>query len=165
MIVFDLDGVLADTRAIVREAYQRAGVHMPDWAWGQPWEMWLQNPFVHARKQELYHGMIRARLVKPLSGLDLLLWARETWPVGILTSSSEESAKMLVHSFGLAEDTLLGAGCSADEKREQLQLAQAKVYVDDIATNAPITDRICGFVHYVPGTEDRMMKEIRQWMQ
>ena len=40
-VVFDLDGTLADTRDLVRRAYDLVGVHMPEHAWGLPAEAWL----------------------------------------------------------------------------------------------------------------------------
>ena len=40
-VVFDVDGVLVDTRELVVQAYRDVGVEMPENAWGLPWHEWL----------------------------------------------------------------------------------------------------------------------------
>lgn len=69
LVSFDLDGTLVNTRSLNREAYRRAGVEIPDEAWGLSWREWLPDVIggdlsdavaVHQCKQDYYLELIDA---------------------------------------------------------------------------------------------------------
>lgn len=59
MVIFDLDGTLVDSKEAVKQAYLRAGVTMPEWAWGRPWREWMTDPMAHALKAMYYPAALK----------------------------------------------------------------------------------------------------------
>lgn len=57
MWVFDLDGTLVNTQESVRQAYLKAGITMPNDAWGTPWFDWCPRN-VHELKNLHYPEML-----------------------------------------------------------------------------------------------------------
>lgn len=51
--VFDMDGVLVDSKDAVIETYRRAGTDAAASNWGRPWRGWV-SPEVHELKGRLY---------------------------------------------------------------------------------------------------------------
>lgn len=64
MFVYDLDGVLADTKEFVLQCYRSAEVEPPDDFWGKPWQSWLDDPAKHDLKNTFLHK--HKHLIKPL---------------------------------------------------------------------------------------------------
>lgn len=129
MIVFDLDGVLLDTREIVRRSYLLAGVHMPHDAWGRPWQEWCDEE-VHDLKNELYVHEVRHARPLPAYWVAHDLGDQGV-PVMMLTSASEAAVTALRAEWELPP--LLQAECITGTKRSCLIAFNASVYVDDNA--------------------------------
>lgn len=175
MIVFDVDGVIADSRRLVRECYDDAGVDMPDDAWGRPWHEWLDDEHVHARKNQLYIEAVKAGRLPILDGAEVVrhFLAQEA-RVGFATGSSylafvavyrQSSLYDLVCDVG--QRIWWRVGCTTRDKIVTLRKWHAKVYVDD---NEELGERIaeaagCKFVHYVPGRPDEIIERISAWTQ
>lgn len=102
MWVFDLDGTLVDTRRAVLDAYGRAGVNMPEDAWGLPWQDWLITPegrpdFArHALKNAAYPDCV-ARLARRLDLLEFAVSNR----CPILTGASRPAVEAIEACFGV----------------------------------------------------------------
>lgn len=140
--VFDFDGVLVDTEALVRKAYREVGVTMPEGAWGKPWWMWLDDPSAHARKTVRYVEMIRngelsLGLLPPLDVAVRLM--REGASVFILTGASREVVTAFQQTY--ADDLrdppipILDTSCDFAQKLNCLlslsDCYERVVYVDD----------------------------------
>lgn len=126
--VFDMDGTIVDSYAAVREAYKRAGLVLPDDAWGKPAHEWGCTSHVHKMKSSLY-PMILLRLGRRLHAADLLHMTNGS----VLTGSSEAGVnavkKFLKHGFEVS-----GFACSAEDKLTILDKKAHKArvfYVDD----------------------------------
>lgn len=159
--VFDVDGVVGDTRLAVREAYKRVGVRQPEEAWGISWKIWLpalvgdRAPEVHAAKQEVYVSLLMRGFATKLPGADMALALLEVGhPVYFVTAASEASARAVLMTFGLPEDLLRGWELSPSDRTEALldvkvpPCARQHVYVDDREEGANIAAAAgYGFVH------------------
>lgn len=126
--IFDMDGTIVDSRRAVRDAYKRAGMELPDDAWGKTAKEWGCPPDVHKMKTSLYPTLL-LRLGRRLHSADLL----ETVHGEVLTGASMESVaavrKFLKHDFPLA-----GVSCSAKMKIDILKSCASSgvvIYVDD----------------------------------
>lgn len=143
--IFDLDGVLVDTRDAVCQAYKQAGVDMPDDAWGKPWTDWgpdyckqndLDPDIVHRLKNHWYSREAQ-NLVR---GLPPLWVAHELYEddrdVRILTAASYVAYRATCH---LTQPIpLLGSICPDRAKFEILKTLNATgVYVDDRPIDVP----------------------------
>lgn len=127
LAVFDLDGVLADTRSAVRDAYAIAGVAMPDEAWGHPWMTWLPKYLggnvlaareLHTRKTIAYAEMVRTGQVSelPAAGVVRALTRRTPPSVLVLTSASMDSARPLMHALHLKTNILAGVQLTLSQR-------------------------------------------------
>lgn len=92
--VFDMDGTLVDTLRATREAYRKAGLKMPEGAWGKTWNEWCPED-VHLEKQRIYPNMLR-EFGRVLPAAELFKLVGGT----ILTAASAPS--------GIAVEDLLG---------------------------------------------------------
>jgi FMN phosphatase YigB (HAD superfamily) len=141
--VFDLDGTLFDTRALVREAYLKAGVVMPDDAWGKPAVEWLPDvtdrehwKWIHEKKTIYYDRLIResppARTTACRAMIDLALSGCPTY---IITGASREATTALLSGLQSYHYRVLGCGCNLEVKVFTVQKVGARgmVYVDDDA--------------------------------
>jgi hypothetical protein len=141
--VYDLDGVLIDSRAAVEGAYLEVGVIMPDGAWGKPWHEWLpqllgshvEARIVHKRKTDIYPGMIQLLGHElPLAHEARMRMARNEH-VYVLTGASMRCMKAALRVCELQHATILGFGCEIATKVAALdQLSQHHahgVYYDD----------------------------------
>jgi hypothetical protein len=139
-IVFDIDGVLADTKDLVHEAYRRCGVTVPPGAWGKPWTDWLPDMCktyenaqkIHDMKTAMYLEMLDR--VKPLPMCDVAKELVEVAPhyVLFITSARKTTAQGILEHLGLPVGHLLGAEFNTYEKMMHLKItSSAGVYVDD----------------------------------
>lgn len=150
--VFDVDGVLADTRECVREAYAVAGVEQPDDVWGISWKLWLpaivgdRAAEVHAAKQEAYAALLQRGGARRLPGADM---AEALFDAGhhvyFVTAASRASAAAVLRSLVLPVDYLEGWELTAAQRTEKLirlktmlDFARAHTYVDDREEGAKI---------------------------
>jgi hypothetical protein len=122
-----MDGTLIDTRTAVRMAYLRAGVVMPDIAWGKPWQEWLYDKEVHTRKNRAYAEMV-LKFARALP----LYWMAYQLKAPVLTGASRDAAAIVKTSFPGLHITLTDA--SALQKAEWLNAYMERgIYVDDCA--------------------------------
>ena len=140
----DIDGVLVNSRHLVKEAYMRVGVSMPDEAWGHPWQMWLPSVVgslaearkVHSEKTLTYVDVIRsgAALENKLPYADVLLALETVFPgdVTYVTGAAHDAAEAVLDSLGLTASALLASSVSTSERTEILRgIASTGVYIDD----------------------------------
>jgi phosphoglycolate phosphatase-like HAD superfamily hydrolase len=164
--VFDLDGVLIDSRDAVREAYKRVGCVMPDDAWGRPWYEWCGiEP--HTRKVAVYKQMILAGEVPTLPPLEVLRELRDAnkW-VGIFTGASHEAVTGIMAREGLRSGVRLLGWSESKKGKYEILRATIKVKKMDVVCIddedlEPITG--CRFVKYT-GQSDTQLKEDIGWM-
>lgn len=139
--VFDLDGTLFDTKELVKEAYLRAGVRMPEDAWGLPVASWL--PQMVGRNWKFFHSEKTAHYIKLLHSyppvrssaasamIELVMSGVECF---IVTGASPEAAKALLSGFQPYHYRLIGTQCDLEQKTMRVKnLGQGvqTVYVDD----------------------------------
>ena len=125
-VTFDMDGVLADTRAATEAAYRHAGVEMPPGAWGKPAGEWLRDPEVHQLKHDYYPVMLR-HFGSPLAGCDVVERLRDDgFKVGVVTNASWRSALAVFTWLELEVD-----GCFAGHKVDDLAALDPTLHVDD----------------------------------
>ena len=170
--VFDLDGTLFDTEALIRRAYISAGVIMPYDAWGKPAREWLPEvagdrwASVHMRKNEIYLRLLKEsppeRSTAARAMIDLSTRGCETF---VLTGASRPATAQLLTGFQPYHFKLLGVGCSLPEKLHRVRVIgypHEMVYVDndDVACDA-MAEIGCHVVRY----KLNMMKEevLQQW--
>lgn len=126
--VFDLDGTLIDTQKAVREAYRIIGVEMPADAWGRPWKEWLNDPFAHQCKNDVYPKMV-AMHARALPLFDHA--TRLNAP--ILTGASPGAVHTIKSWFWGLNIALVGA--SLEDKARWLNAHERRplcYYVDDL---------------------------------
>lgn len=143
MWVFDLDGTLVDTRLAVLDAYGRAGVNMPEDAWGLPWQDWLITPegrpdfAKHALKNAAYPDCV-ARLARRLDLLEFAVSNR----CPILTGASRPAVETIEACFGVTlnvrgysmtvtDKVFWLRGVTAVGKKTLEDEGPTNVYVDD----------------------------------
>lgn len=97
------------------EAYNAAGVAMPEEAWGITWRTWLpaivgdEAERVHTEKQKHYERLLDEGYARELPGSHLakaLLWMGH--PVYFVTAASERSARAVLKTFNLPDKFLWG---------------------------------------------------------
>jgi FMN phosphatase YigB (HAD superfamily) len=142
---FDIDGVLIDSRWIVKESYKRAGVDMPNEAWGHPWQTWLPALAgsydaavdIHTRKTATYVDTLRTNGVVNRCELPFAMIARALErdvlaDVYYVTGASHEAATTILDELGLDSSKLLGSSVTtADRESIFKKLSGRGVYVDD----------------------------------
>ncbi|WP_157528525.1 hypothetical protein [Nocardia sp. NRRL S-836] len=178
--MFDIDGVLVDTREIVRRAYAEVGVELPDHLWGTTWRNWLpplcggdllRAQVVHDRKTRSHLDLLSRTRVTTLAGAEA---ARELhsrgWTVKFITSGTREVVQRTLHS---ADPSLNGflAGTDLDSTGKRKALEEISpaggVYVDD---NYDLGVKVTGgstwkLVHFHGQAETELIKEIGAvWM-
>lgn len=131
VLIFDLDGVIVDTKRAVIEAYKIAGVDMPPEMWGHPWREWCDER-THNLKNTAYNYTLNKYAVHgPLFGVVRSLGS----DAYVLTGASRDAA-VLVRSMFHLNFRLLSCECSYTSKAATLMsLAFDKeiVYFDDDA--------------------------------
>jgi beta-phosphoglucomutase-like phosphatase (HAD superfamily) len=110
LFVFDLDGVLIDSRQAVEAAYRDAGVEMPSAAWGLPWQSWLidlcgsdeKAREVHALKNELYPQKLLEHAQRlPAADIVSALWFMDPHQVRIITGASDRATLAVLEVLNL----------------------------------------------------------------
>lgn len=141
-IVFDLDGVLVDTRPLVVKAYQAAGVTMPQTAWGHSWREWLIDVYsgdeeravqVHERKIKAYEEILRTVPIPRLACADVARASldMDVWTY-VLTSATYRTTKIILDRIGLTDMRVLAAECTIPEKAFALRtIPRLGFYLDD----------------------------------
>lgn len=163
---FDVDGVVADTRPAVREAYRLAGIDQPEEAWGISWKIWLpaiagdHAEAVHQEKQRHYRDLLRdvdAEWAVRRPGADMAQsLIKAGHGVVFVTSASWESAQAVLQQLRFPRELLIGAELSPSERARLLVRVMDEhdddfshyVYVDDRKEGAEVA-RMAGwrFVH------------------
>lgn len=174
-VVFDMDGVLADTERVVRWSYAQVGVTMPDTAWGEPWENWLYDLVgadeaerLHDRKTEVYARALQVPgSIEPLAGATTakrLLGG--AYHVRFLTSASSRAAESVLRQVGLPIGLLAGTGCGTPMKGAVLRsLSDTGLYIDDLAVGATIAETADWDFLAFTNDARRMMEDIDVWTQ
>lgn len=140
----DIDGVLVNSRHLVREAYSKVGVNMPDEAWGHPWQMWLPSVTgslenarkAHSEKTLVYVDVIKngAALENKLPYADILLSLEAMFPgdVTYVTGAAKDAAEAVLEALRLTPSALLASSVSTSERAAILkEVANTGVYIDD----------------------------------
>lgn len=123
--VFDMDGVLIDTRKAVEAAYAKAGMIMPAHAWGKPWQEWCPKE-VHSLKQ-VYYPICLSLYARELPAFRVL----RDLGGSVLTSASQYAAE-LVQEYLRYPFHLIGTGCSTVDKITALRgIKGGALYIDD----------------------------------
>jgi phosphoserine phosphatase len=176
VFVFDIDGTLADTRPLVKEAYRLAGVEMPDHVWGQPWHAWLYNRTesrahavsVHTRKTEAYLKLLATRPPRKLPAVAVAQrLIADGHHVQFITGASSKAARAVLDQCQLSTVRLIGYGCTATEKIDVLRHYGSGLYVDDDLRAGQIISRgtSLDFLHANHTDPRRMMEDVQTWMQ
>jgi HAD superfamily hydrolase (TIGR01509 family) len=120
-VIFDLDGLLADTEQLHCRAYQRAllehGVNLTELEYGEHWvrcgngiHEWigqhgydLDSGALRARKAEHYRDLLRSSL-RPMAGAEALL-QRLTGKmrIGLASSSYRDAVDGVIYGLGIAD--------------------------------------------------------------
>lgn len=131
--IFDVDGVLCDTRLAVKLAYKEVGVEFPEYAWGLPKQEWFVDEEAHDKKNACYPAFLaRYGVRSPICDFVSDLLATPFSDVAILSSASESAVRSVLDFVGLSEVYILGSGYSAAEKYNALQEHWPRgFYVDD----------------------------------
>jgi hypothetical protein len=124
--LFDMDGTLVDTLRATREAYRRAGMKMPEGAWGKPWREWCPEE-VHAEKQRIYPNTLR-EFGRILPAAELL----RTMGGEIVTAASARSVDAVVELLEMRYPPRAYVECSPESKLSIIRGWQpTAIYVDD----------------------------------
>lgn len=145
--IFDLDGVLVDTRRANLEAYRRAGIEPPADHHVRPWQEWC-SPEDHERKGEHLLECLRDYGRKmPLMGEAL----RPGVPALVLSNASTRSLLALRQVFVLLGDLPIVWGVSSRRKAAWLAARyEYGEYWDDSLDVVAQVRRIPGWVaHHV----------------
>ncbi len=128
-LVFDLDGVIVNTRLAVEAAYHTAGIKMPPDAWGRPWREWCDND-THRKKNLAYPTVLREHgHPGPLMWLIVKLRGEAL----VLTGASPDAVNIIRRTFDI-DFKVLGYEQTREQKYEKLSALarnQQVVYFDD----------------------------------
>ena len=132
LAIFDLDGTIAHTEPLVREAYKRAHAPMPADAWGQHWSTWCDAE-AHERKTRIYLKLLANHGVDmgPLGELYVKLATERKQIVGILTGASAQAAGAVIDALNLPAPQYLMTGRTFIQKKEYLRCHEAGIYFED----------------------------------
>lgn len=164
MIVFDMDGVLADTKSLVQRAYRAHSVEMPDDAWSLPWRDWLppligstiEAAKVHSMKNETYLRLIQAYGVEPLAPAAVAhkMLREKSHSVGVLTGASSRATYAVLGALGLLDMIVLGTSMTPATKFSTLErFGPRETYIDDHEMFPP---KGWDFLHYTGQTEEEL---------
>ena len=131
VLVFDLDGVIINSRPAVKAAYSEAGIEMPDEMWGKPWRVWCDEQ-THTRKNAVYSDMLQKHS-KP----GPLLWMVDKLKTEalVLTGASSDAVHIVKRILDVSF-TVLGCEQTKEQKvftLSKLAETQQVVYFDDDA--------------------------------
>jgi beta-phosphoglucomutase-like phosphatase (HAD superfamily) len=121
MYAFDMDGVLADTKTAVLQAYRLAGVEPPFNFFGLPVTSWMSENDMKDGKHKLKNQFYKhecSHLIKPLP----LIRLQQITHGAILTGASEEAAKVVLERLDIPRPDTLHTGLTVLEKIKTLNL-------------------------------------------
>jgi FMN phosphatase YigB (HAD superfamily) len=140
----DIDGVLVDSRELVRESYAAVGVDMPAQAWGYPWETWLPAAVgslekakeLHDEKTRKYVETLKSGAAReyslPFAGVARSLERDPACTVYYVTGAAHDTAIAILNELGLKAENLVGSGVSTSEREAIFRaLGPTGVYIDD----------------------------------
>lgn len=178
-VVFDIDGVIIDSREMVREAYSACGVVMPDDAWGKPWQEWLPKQIsnkglaraVHKEKTERYLQMIASERPMTLPGYELarFLMNRGLADVFFLTGADHRAAALILETLRFSKMQLLRANATRVQKIAALRKHLHEnthcgrvIYIDDDPAAAYDIGKKTALetIHYHGQTVEEMVNDI-----
>lgn len=124
--IFDLDGTIVDTHRAVKMAYRKAGIVMPDDAWGKTWREWSCPEDVHAEKARIYPNFVREYgRILPAAELLRITGGR------VLTGASLAAVRAVQDILDL-DFPIIATECSAEQKLTHLRREKERVmYFDD----------------------------------
>ena len=174
-ISFDLDGVLLNSRPLVRRAYRRAGLEMPDdeWnrVWGLSWTEWLPQLMggvfearrLHEAKNRAYAHILREETIRFTTAVH---YFRELQQDGltpyVVTCASEVAATLVLQRLDLTP-MQVSAGLSVAEKISKIN-AHNLIHIDD---DLVVIQSIRDGIHYVGQSVEelrRSVTELNPWM-
>jgi phosphoglycolate phosphatase-like HAD superfamily hydrolase len=109
----DIDGVLIDSKALVRESYKAVGIDMPIEAWGHPWQTWLPAAVgslelakqLHNQKTDAYIDVLLSGAVGenalPFAQIARALERDPVTSVYYVTGATNRAAVAILRELGL----------------------------------------------------------------
>jgi len=189
-VIFDLDGVLVDTRDLVCEAYRHVGVTMPDDAWGKAWHEWLPGAIraaglpigsagdvqrLRQAKQRSYVTMLSHdgtidRIALAPARLASRLITEDACQVYVVAGASFVPAVTILRGLNIPETRLIGYSLSAATRTSILRRVARNrlpsfnvVYVDDLEAGRSVAERAdIKFVRYDEQDELALLTELEE---
>ena len=140
----DIDGVLIDSKALVRESYKAVGIDMPIEAWGHPWQTWLPAAVgslelakqLHNQKTDAYIDVLLSGAVRdnalPFAGIARALERDPVTSVYYVTGATNRAAVAILRELGLDSEKLIASSATTADREQLLKnLAPSGVYIDD----------------------------------
>jgi FMN phosphatase YigB (HAD superfamily) len=140
----DIDGVLVDSKVLVRESYKAVGIDMPIEAWGHPWKTWLPSAVgsyevaeeLHRKKTDAYIDVLMSGAARdsalPFARIAKALERDPVTKVFYVTGATHRAAVTILTELGLNAANLVAASVTTAEREELLKgIAPKGVYVDD----------------------------------
>jgi FMN phosphatase YigB (HAD superfamily) len=140
----DIDGVLVDSRELVRESYLAVGIEMPVQAWGHPWQTWLPAAVgslekakeLHVEKTKKYVETLKSGAARkhslPFADIARSLERDPACAVYYVTGAAHDTAVTILNELGLKAENLVGSGVSTSEREAIFRtLGPTGVYIDD----------------------------------
>lgn len=141
---FDIDGVLVDSKVLVRESYKAIGIDMPIEAWGHPWQTWLPAAVgsyelaeeLHKKKTDAYVDVLLSGAAResalPFARIVKALERDPATEVFYVTGAAHKAAVAILSELGLNAENLLASSVTTAAREELLKgIAETGVYVDD----------------------------------
>jgi hypothetical protein len=169
----DIDGVIADTRPLVLQAYEEVGIDPARVQWGKPWHEWLEDVVgdfsramdVHQRKNDAYDRLVEEGGLVELSATSALHTLHGEYDIRFLTGASPHAARAVLKAMGFHAPLFLGTGCTTALKAETLmRYAPYGAYLDDNVELGEWIGRVSGwaFLSYDPRlTADDVVAQVR----
>lgn len=140
----DIDGVIVDSKVLVRESYKAVGIDMPIEAWGHPWKTWLPAAVgsyelaeqLHKKKTDAYVDVLLSGAAResalPFTQIVRALERDRGTKVFYVTGAAHKAAVAILNELGLRVENLLASSVTTAEREQLLKsIADTGVYVDD----------------------------------
>jgi FMN phosphatase YigB (HAD superfamily) len=141
---FDIDGVLINSKELVRESYKAIGINMPLEAWGHPWRTWLPAVVgslelaekLHREKTDQYIDVLLSGKVSshalPCAEIARALERDPAVDVYYVTGAANSAAIVILQELGLNSKKLIASSATTADREQLLKdTALSGVYVDD----------------------------------